>query len=131
MIEKPVPEQPRALPYARAWNMAFRTAHICVTGIFFGGHVFDVAAERLLIWLYLSITTGVCLIVIEAYPSYRWFHQGRGVLVLLKLLLLGLIPVLWDYRVGILSAVIVIGSIGSHMPGRFRYYSFLHREVQN
>ena len=126
-----VPDQPRVLPYARAWNMAFRTIHIGVTGILFGGHVFDVAAERLLIWLYLSIATGIGLIVIEAYPSCRWFYQGRGVAVLFKLVLLGIVPLLWDYRVAILSAVLVLASVGSHMPGRFRYYSLLHREVQS
>ena len=123
------PEQPRVLPGARAWNIAFRTAHIAVTGILFGGHVFDVSAERLLIWLYLSIFTGVSLIVIEAYPSCRWFYQGRGVFVPVKLILLGIIPLMWDYRVLILSAVIVIASIGSHMPARFRYYSLVHRKV--
>lgn len=124
-----VPEQRRALPHARAWNIAFRTAHIGVTGILFGGHVFDVPAERLLVWLYLSIFTGVALIAIEAYPSCRWFYQGRGAFVYVKLVLLGVIPLLWDYRVLILSAVIVLASVGSHMPGRFRYYSLLHRKV--
>ncbi|MBP85703.1 MAG: hypothetical protein CMJ64_03145 [Planctomycetaceae bacterium] len=123
------PEQLRVLPHARAWNIALRTAHIGVTGILFGGHVFDVSAERLLIWLYLSIFTGLGLIVIEAYPHCRWFYQGRGVFVLFKLILLGIIPLLWDYRVAILSVVIVIASVGSHMPGRFRYYSLLHRKV--
>lgn len=123
------PDRQRKLPHARAWNIALRTAHIAVSGILFGGHVFDIAAERLLIWLYLSILTGVGLIVIEAYPSCRWFYQGRGVFVLAKLVLLGIIPVLWDYRVAILSVVIVIASVGSHMPGRFRYYSLLHRRV--
>ncbi len=123
------PDPPRVLPGARAWNIAFRTAHIGVTGVLFGGHVFDVSAERLLIWLSLSILTGICLIVIEAYPSCRWFYQGRGALVFCKVLLLSLIPWLWQYRVSILVAVIVIASVGSHMPGRFRYYSFVNRRV--
>jgi len=123
------PDPPRVLPYARFWNIAFRTAHIGVTGILFGGHVFEVGAERLLIWLYLSIFTGMCLIVIEAYPSCRWCYQGRGVFVFCKLLLLCLIPWLWSYRVPILVAVIVIAWVGSHMPRRFRYYSFVHRRV--
>jgi hypothetical protein len=117
------------LPYARAWNIACRTGHIGVTGVLFGGHVFDVSAERLLIWLYLSILTGVFLIAIEAYPSCRWFYQGRAALVFCKLFLLCLIPWLWQYRVPILVLVIVIASVGSHMPGRFRYYSFVHRRV--
>ncbi len=123
------PEPLRVLPFARAWNIALRTVHIGVTGTLFGGHVFDVPAQRLLIWLYLSVFTGVCLTAIEAYPSCRWFYQGRGVLLFIKLLLLGMVPLLWDFRVVILCMVIVIASVGSHMPGRFRYYSVLHRRV--
>jgi hypothetical protein len=123
------PQQPRILPHARAWNIAFRTAHIGVTGILFGGHVFDVNAEQLVIWLYLSILTGFVLVVIEAYPSCRWCYQGRGVFVFCKLILLSLIPWFWNYRVAILVAVIIVASVGSHMPRRFRYYSLVHRRI--
>ena len=42
-----------------------------------------------------------------------------------KLALLVLIPWLWEYRVAILAVVIVLASVGSHMPARFRYYSWL------
>ena len=123
------PPQPRVMPHARAWNIAFRTMHIGVTGVLFGGHVFDISERRLLSWLYLSILTGLCLLIIEAYPTCRWFYQGRGVMVFCKLLLLCVIPWLWDYRVPILIVVIVIASVGSHMPARFRYYSLWHRRV--
>jgi len=123
------PNPVRVLPHARAWNIAFRTAHIGATGILLGGHVFDVAEDRLRTILYLCILTGTFLIAIEAYPSCRWFYQGRGVLVLAKLLLLCVIPALWNYRVLILLVVIVIASVGSHMPSRFRYYSFVHRRI--
>jgi len=37
--------------------------------------------------------------------------------------------VFWEQRVWLLMLVLVIGSVGSHMPGRFRYYSLLHRRV--
>jgi hypothetical protein len=40
------------------------------------------------------------MVVIEAYPSFC------------------LIPWLWDYHVAILVVVIIIASVGSHMPGR-------------
>ena len=121
----------RALPHARSWNIALRTAHIGVCGVVLGGHVFDVQRERILIWLYLAIVTGAVLTFIEAYPKFLWFCQGRGVCVLGKVALLCLIPWLWDYRVGILAAVVVIASVGSHMPARYRYYSLLHRRVIN
>ncbi len=38
-------------------------------------------------------------------------------------------PLAWDYRLPILLAVIVLGSVGSHMPARFRYYSVIRREA--
>lgn len=113
----------------RGWNIAFRTAHIGVTSVLFGGHVFGVAAERLLPWLYLTILTGAVLVIIEAYPSWRWCLEGRGVMPITKVLVMCLVPWLWSYRVSILIAVIVIGSVGSHMPRRFRYYSLLDGRV--
>ena len=129
LIQILFPQRPRKVPHARAWNIALRTAHIGVTGALFGGHVFNVSVERLSIWLYLSILTGAGLVAIEAYPSLRWCYQGRGVFVLCKLLLLCLIPWCWNYRVAILALVIVIASVGSHMPARYRYYSLVHRRV--
>jgi hypothetical protein len=123
------PDPPRRLIGARGWNITFRTAHIAVTGVLVGGHVFDVPAERLLGWLYAAILTGAVLVLLEAFPHTRWLYQGRGVMVLVKLGLLCLIPFMWRYRVPILVCVIVLGSVGSHMPARFRYYSLLHGRV--
>jgi hypothetical protein len=104
-------------------NIAWRTVHIGVAGVLVGGHVFDVAPDRLHLWLYLTIASGAVLIALEAYPQWRWLHEGRGVLTLLKLLLLGLVPFLWAYRVWLLAVVIVLASVGSHMPARLRYLS--------
>lgn len=113
----------------RFLNIALRTAHIGAMGILLGGHAFDVAPERLMLALWLTIGTGVVLLAIEAGPHLLWFHQGRGVMTFAKLALLCAVPLAWDYRLPILLAVIVIGSFGSHMPGRFRYYSVIHREI--
>lgn len=120
------PEPPRVLPYARALSIAFRTVHIAAIGILLGGHVFALPAARVLPWLYLSIISGVGLIGIELYSSCKWFYQGKGVLVLVKLLLLAAVAVFWEQRVWLLLVVLLIGSLGSHMPGRFRYYSLIH-----
>ena len=114
---------------ARGWNIAFRTAHIAATAILLGGHVFDRLPEELLPTLYLSIGTGAALAVSEAGPSWLWFHQIRGLMTMGKVALMCLVPVFWDYRVPILLVVVVIASVGSHMPARFRYYSVLYREI--
>ncbi len=123
------PETPRKFPGARGWNIVVRTAHIGVAGILVGGHVFDIPAERLLVWLVATILTGGSLAFLEAYSHGRWLYQGRGVFVFTKLGLLCLIPQFWDYRVALLACVIVLASVGSHMPARFRYYSLLDGRV--
>jgi len=123
------PDPPRPLPYARAISIALRTVHIAAVGILLGGHAFEVTAVRLLPWLYLSIVSGAGLIGLELYSSCKWLYQGKGVLVLLKLLLIAAVAVFWEQRLWLLLAALVLGSVGSHMPGRWRYYSVIHRRV--
>jgi len=113
----------------RAWNIALRTAHLAAMGILLGGHAFDVAASRLITALWWTVGTGLALGLLEAGLRLDWFHQGRGLMTLAKLILVVSVRWLWDYRLPILLAVVVLGSVGSHMPARFRYYSVLYRKV--
>jgi len=110
-------------------NIALRTAHIGAMGILLGGHAFDVAPERLKLSLWLTIGTGVSLAAVEAGPRLLWFHQGRGLMTLAKLALICVAALAWDHRLPILLTVTVLGSVGSHMPARYRYYSLLQRRV--
>jgi len=116
-----------ALKHPRAWNIALRTAHIAAGGALFGGHVFDVGPERLVAWLWLTLLTGIALVMIEFRHGGRWPAEARGAMVLVKVLSLCALPWLWNYRVPLLAAVIVLGSVGSHMPKRLRHYSLLER----
>ena len=113
----------------RTLNIALRTAHIGAMGILLGGHAFDVTPERLMVSLWLTIGTGVALAAIEAGPRLMWFHQGRGFMTMVKLALICSVPLAWDYRLPILLAVIVLASVGSHMPSRYRHYSVVYRRV--
>jgi len=97
--------------------------------VLLGGHAFDVPRERLLPCLWWTIGTGIALTVAETNFRPVWFHQLRGLATIAKLGLMCLVPYCWSYRVWILMAVVVIASVGSHMPARFRYYSVLRREV--
>ncbi len=65
---------------------------------------------------------------LELASTCAWLFMGKGVAVLLKLLLLAMIPLFWEHRVSILLVVVVIASVASHMPSRFRYYSFLRSQ---
>jgi hypothetical protein len=114
---------------SRVLNIAVRTAHLAAMGILLGGHAFDIERERLHVALWLTIGTGIALSAIEAGPRLLWFHQGRGLLTMAKVVLMCAVPFVWDYRLLILLIVVVIASVGSHMPARYRYYSVIHREV--
>ncbi len=112
----------RALPGHRWIRIGFRTGHIAASTALVGGHVFGVDAGRLEPWLWATVITGVALIGTDLYQSLLWLREVRGAAVLAKAALLLAIPVWWDARVPILFAVIVIGSVVSHMPGRYRYW---------
>ena len=114
---------------SRGWNIAIRTAHIATMGILLGGHAFDVPKAELVVSFWCCMGTGIVLLALEAGPRLLWFHQGRGLMTMTKLALIGSVPFFWDYRLPILLVVVAIGSVGSHMPARFRYYSILHGEI--
>jgi hypothetical protein len=119
----------RILVRSRVWNIALRTAHLATMGILLGGHAFHAAPEDLRPALWWCLGTGIALAAVEAGPRLLWFHQGRGLMTLAKLVLIAAVPCFWDYRLPILVAVVVIASVGSHAPARFRYYSVLYRTV--
>jgi hypothetical protein len=123
------PDPPRRVPCERGINIILRTAHLMTVGILLGGHVFGVAPHRLILYLYLTIASGSGLIALELYRSCRWIYLGKGVIVILKLCCLIAAGIWWDQRVAFLLLVVVLGSAGSHMPSRLRYYSVLHGRV--
>ncbi len=122
-----LPDPPRRLPHARAWNVTARTVHLAAISVLIGGHVFDAPAGRLEPWLWAAICSGAALMIIELYGSLDWLAQVSGLFVVAKLALLLAILVAWPARVPILFAVLAIAAIGSHMPGRYRHYSFLYK----
>ncbi|MFQ5803696.1 MAG: hypothetical protein ACE5JQ_12435 [Candidatus Methylomirabilales bacterium] len=124
------PDQTRFLPGARAWSIAFRTLHLAAFGLLLGGHAFSVGTEKLLPYLWLTILSGLGLIALEVYAAgLYWLFLGKGIMVLIKLGILLAVPIFWEQRLALLLLVVVIASVGSHMPARFRHYSVLHRRV--
>jgi hypothetical protein len=113
----------------RFWNIALRTAHIAAMGILLGGHAFEVPRSQLIPALWWTVGTGIALGAVEAGGRLLWFHQGRGLMTLAKLVLVASVPWFWEYRLPILLVVVGLASVGSHMPARFRYYSVVYGKV--
>ena len=123
------PQPPRHVSGERGINIALRTAHLMTSGILLGGHAFDVPARQLILFLYLTIASGAGLILLELYSSCRWIYLGKGVMVTLKIALVIAAGVWWEQRLVFLLLVVLLGSVGSHMPARLRYYSLVHRRT--
>lgn len=122
-------QRPRLLPGARALRTTLRTAHLVAFGALYGGHLYDVPADRLWPALLATVATGGALMSLEIYRTPLWLGQLRGVATLVKIALIAAVAIFWNVRVWLLTAAIIIAGVASHMPGRYRYYSVLHGRV--
>jgi len=123
------PSPPRVLPYNRAISIGFRTLHLLASSLLLGGHAFDVEPQRVVELLWLTVGSGLGLILLELYRSCDWVYQGMGVLVIVKVVITTMAGLWWEQRVLVLSLVVILGSVGSHMSARYRHYSFRHGRV--
>ena len=126
-----LPDPPRRVPGHRGLGVALRTAHLLTFGVLVGGHVFAVEPSRLLPFLLATVASGFALMSLELASTCSWLFTGKGVSVLLKLLLLAMVPVFWEQRVVILMMIVGTAGVTSHMPSRFRHRVLLPFASQN
>jgi len=124
----PISEKQNLRPaWTRLLDIVLRTAHVVVISILFGGFVFRIPVGQILPWQYLVVASGLALIASEVAHHRHWPVQARGGLVVLHA---GLF-VLVCFRPGLaLPCLLVVGMAGSHMPKKFRYWSFIHSGVK-
>jgi len=123
------PDPPRRVPNERAWNVALRTLHLMAFGILLGGYFWGVEFGRLGLAFGMTAASGAGLMALELYKSFQWLFLGKGLMVLAKLALLGLVPFAGEMRLPVLLGVVALASVGAHMPSRYRHYSILLRRV--
>jgi hypothetical protein len=119
----------KKIPGARWLRTSLRTLHLIAVGALYGGYVYAVDFSRLRPALFSVLVTGVLLVCFEVWQARIWLVQIRGLATFLKLGLLAGIGIATDRAVLFLTLAIVIGSISSHMPSRWRYHSVLHGRV--
>lgn len=120
------PVTSRSFPGMRWLNIFLRTLHLIGVAGLGGAYLYE--APRLL-WepyLWLSMLSGFALVAVSVYSNGIWLIQLRGLLILFKLLLLGLLLFLPAMKLELGIAVIIISSVISHAPGNLRYYSPWH-----
>jgi len=130
----PTPSTPPAATPARQTNgqpsaamrwlgIAARTGHIGAAAVLFGGLLLTTPFARLAPWHHLTIATGGFLLLLEWRHDPRWPHRGKGLLALLHLGLCVLIHWTPALTAPLLWLILISGSVGSHMPRKFRHWS--------
>lgn len=118
-------DSPRRTPWPH--SRLLRTAQILAFAALYADPVYGVAAELLVPSLIAMLATGRALMGFEVYQTRLWLVQLRGIATFAKLVLVAGVAIFWDFRLPLLTLVVAIGVVTSHMPGRDRCNSLLHR----
>jgi hypothetical protein len=111
---------------ARAIGIALRAAHLGAMALLVGGRVLAPAHASLHTWQILTAATGAGLLLSEASHSRHWVYQGRGLIALGHVALAGLASVVGGDAA---MAALLVGAVGSHLPGAVRKWSLRHGRV--
>ncbi|MES9906126.1 MAG: hypothetical protein ABW168_26040 [Sedimenticola sp.] len=121
------PEESRFFEGQRWANVIFRTLHLVGLAGVGAGFFYPAVDDSWRLYFWLTMISGVGLMLISIWSNGIWLVQLRGQAIMLKLLLLALIPLLPDFRAALFLSVIVISGLISHAPANTRYYSLIHR----
>jgi hypothetical protein len=94
-----------------------------------GGIPFGADVQALRGPLLITLASGVLLFAIDLARDLAILTQGSGVAVLLKLGLLGMGVLQPSARLPWYLAATLVASVGSHMPGSWRHFSFITWKV--
>ena len=120
------PWPPRKFRWARPVQLLLRTVHIAAMALVLGGIAFRVPERAFAVPIVLTIASGVLLLAVDLARSGVFLYLAAGLAVHLKLVLLLLGNVFPEARLAFYLAATVVASVGSHMSGPLRHYSFVH-----
>lgn len=114
----------------KRWTkIGLRTLHLVSVAGIGGGILFGLDRELWYAYWWLSVTTGVLLMLTDALSNPVWWIQVRGLSVYVKLVLLVFLWKFPDWDIALLLTIIVLSAVISHAPSKLRYYSIYHNKV--
>ncbi|WP_243287066.1 hypothetical protein [Geothrix terrae] len=123
------PERPRFFPWARPVQLILRSLHIAAMALVVGALPFGAGFEALRTPILVAVASGALLFAIDLARDAGILVQGSGVAVLVKLVLLGLGALQPAHRLPWYLAATLVASVGSHMTGSWRHFSFVQWKV--
>ena len=110
-------------------KISLRTLHLISVAGVGGGILFGLEQSLWVGYWWLALVSGALIIAIDVIPNPVWVVQVRGLVILLKLILLAFLGSEPSIDRLLLIIIIVMSAVISHAPGNLRYYSIYHRKV--
>lgn len=123
------PAAPRHFAWARPVQLVLRSLHIAAMALVVGAIPFGADFQALRLPILFTLGSGVLLFAVDLARDLGILVQGSGVAVLMKLGLLGMGYAQPASRLPWYLAATLVASVGSHMPGSWRHFSFLSWKV--
>ena len=120
------PARSRGFPGKRWVNIGLRTLHLVGTAGLGGAYLYQASPADWLPYLWLTVTTGMVMALLECWSNGIWLIQLRGLVIMLKLVLLALIGLTQGAELVLFLLVIGLSGVIAHAPGSVRYYSPYH-----
>lgn len=126
------PKTFREFPCRRLILNGLRALHILCLCILVGGFFFDQNESLLKPWFIGTLASGLGIFLIDLYGSCIALFEVRGVSVVIKLALVGMLPFLErDYQLLLLVSLILLSSLISHSPRRLRHWNFMSKGFED
>ncbi len=114
----------------KRWTkISLRTLHLLAVAGVGGGVLFGLEKDVWLNYWWLAIATGGLMMLMDMISNRVWIVQVRGVVIILKLVLLAFLGSFPAWDIYLLVFIIIVSGVVSHAPGKLRYYSVYHRKV--
>ena len=109
---------------SRLAQVGLRSVHIAAMGLVLGGIHLGGEFGQLRGAILATLLTGMLLAAVDLAKGPGFLLQGSGAALVLKLALLGLGNLFPGARLQWYLAATLVASVGSHMPGAWRHFSF-------
>ncbi|MGX9459915.1 hypothetical protein ACWXWU_01560 [Shewanella sp. A14] len=113
----------------RLSKTSLRAVHIIGVVGSGGGIMFNVEQSLWFNYWLAALCSGMLLMSWEIIRDWRWLIQLKGILTLLKIVLLCLFVQMSQCKSELVIFIILLSVIVSHGPAGLRHYSIIHRKV--
>ncbi|MDX1594243.1 MAG: hypothetical protein R3298_08340 [Gammaproteobacteria bacterium] len=120
------PDPPRGFAGRRWVNISLRTVHLVGVAGMGGGWLYGADPADWRPYLWLTLASGLAMVLVELAATCLWLLQLRGLAVVAKLLLVAFAVYRPESMPWVLVAAIVLSSVFAHAPADVRYFSPFH-----